>query len=70
MKPLLMFCIKGKTGTHAVSCHIVVLAWETCQQEAGGRKKERSFVFFAWKEAGFHGNNPETPHTEMLYSYT
>lgn len=43
MKPLLMFHIKGKDGTYAVSCHKVVLAWETCQQEKGGGE-ETHFV--------------------------
>lgn len=78
MKPLLMFYIKGKPGTHAVSCHIVVLAWRRgANRRQEGEKKKKSavlflfcFVFLTWKEAEFHGNTPEMPHTGILYSYT
>lgn len=62
VEALVMFVIKAKAGTHAVSCHIVALAWETCQQEeeeAGEEKKKEHFVSFylLGKKSNFMATN-------------
>lgn len=56
MKLLLMFHIKSKAGTHAVSCHKVVLVWETCQQEEGGEKQQKRKLFVLFY---LLGKNPD-----------
>lgn len=46
VKPILMFRIKGKTGTHAVCCQKAVLATETCQQAGESEKAENPPTLF------------------------
>lgn len=70
VEALVMFVIKAKAGTHAVSCHIVALAWETCQQEEeeeAGEEKKRAlcFILFAWKEIKFYSDKLETPPADI-----
>lgn len=76
VEALVMFVIKAKAGTHAVSCHIVALAWETCQQEeeeeAGEKKKKEHFVSFylLGKESNFKATNlkhhPQTYNDDSM----
>lgn len=65
VEALVMFVIKAKAGTHAVSCHIVALAWETCQQEEEEKKRTLCFILFAWKEIRFYGDKLETPPADI-----
>lgn len=46
VKPILMFRIKGKTGTHAVCCQKAVLVTETCQQADEREKAEKPPTLF------------------------
>lgn len=57
VKPLLMFHIKGKDGTYAVSCHKVVLAWETCQQEGGGKETHFVLCYLLGEKPDFMAGN-------------
>lgn len=61
VEALVMFVIKAKAGTHAVSCHIVAPAWETCQQEeeeAREKKKEHFVSFYLLgKKSNFMATN-------------
>lgn len=65
-----MFVIKAKAGTPAVSCHIVALAWETCQQEeeeeeAGEGKKGHFVSFYCLERNQIYGNKLETPPADI-----